>query len=111
MNLDEFIKLSLNQIIKGVDEANRESKGKVAPDIGLGDTDPKILRTMHDAHGVFLVEFDVAITATDKSNVTAGGGAAIYVFTAKAETDTAAELGSIHRIKFSVPITYQALNA
>jgi len=112
VNLDEFIKLSLSQIIKGVAEASHNSTGKIAPAIGLGDVDPKILRTdaTHGAHGVFLVEFDVAVTAVDKSAVAAGGGAAIYVLTAKAETHTAAELSSVHRIKFSVPISYQASN-
>ena|ERR1700676_2016079 len=110
MNLDEFIKLTLSQIIKGVDGASLESRGKIAPEIGMGDADPKILRTdaTHGHHGVFLVEFDVAVTATDRSNIAGGGGAAIYVLTVKAETSTTAELGSIHRIKFSVPITYQA---
>jgi len=113
MNLDEFIKLTLSQIIKGVEEASSQSKGKVAPKIGIGDVDPKILRTdaTHGHHGVFLVEFDVALTASDKSEVGGSGGARVYVLTIQGEKSKTSESSSVHRIKFSVPISYQSSNA
>jgi len=106
MNLDEFIKLTLSQIVNGVDDASRESKGKIAPEIGMGDEDPKILRTMDDNRGVFLIEFDIALVASDKSE---GGGSAevsVYVVTAKGEKSKTTESSSIHRVKFSVPVSY-----
>jgi len=80
MNLDEFVKLALNQIIKGVSEANKSDR-RIAPPIGMGDDDPKILRAdaSYGHHGIFLVDFDVAVTVADKSTIAGGGGAAIYV--------------------------------
>jgi hypothetical protein len=45
MDLDEFIKLTLRQIIKGVEEVRAESQGRVAPRIGKRYDDSKILRT------------------------------------------------------------------
>ena len=113
INLDEFIKLTLSQIIKGVEEASAQSKGKVAPKIGEGEDDPKILRTdaTHGAHGVFLVEFDVALMASDKSEGSGSAGVRVYVVTAKGEKSKTTESSSVHRIKFSVPISYQSPNA
>src|SRR5712692_2374762 len=102
MNLDEFVKFTLSQIIKGVDGASRESKGKIAPGIGLGEDDPKILRTMDDNRGVFLIEFDVALMASDQSEGAASAGVSVYVVTAKGEKSKTTESGSIHRVKFSV---------
>jgi hypothetical protein len=110
MDLDEFIKLTLSQIIKGVEEASVISKGRVAPKIGMGDDDPKILRTdpTHGHHGVFLVDFDVELMASDKSETGGGAGARIYVATLEGKKSKTTESGLVHRIKFSVPISYQA---
>ena len=113
MNLDEFVKLTLSQIVKGVDEASSSSKGRIAPEIGMGDDAPKILRTdaSHGFHGVFLVEFDVALAAADKSEVGGSGGAKVYVISVQGETHKTAESSSVHRVKFSVPISYQPSSA
>jgi hypothetical protein len=110
MNLDEFIELTLSQIINGVEKASARAKGKIAPKIGEGEDDPKILRTdaTHGAHGVFLVEFDVALIASDKSERSGSAGVRIYVVTAKGERNKMTESSSVHRIKFSVPISYQS---
>jgi hypothetical protein len=112
MDLGEFIKLTLSQIIDGVKQAATKSNGKIAPPIGAGDDAPKMLRTdaPHGWHGVFLVEYDVALTASDKSAVSGGGKANVYVATVGAEAGKATESGSTHRVKFSVPISYQAAN-
>jgi hypothetical protein len=113
VNLDDFIKLTLSQIIKGVEEAGAQSKGKVAPEIGMGEDDPKILRTSptHGHHGVFLVEFDVALTASDKSERSGSAGMKVYVVTAEGGKTKIIESSSAHRIKFSVPISYQLPDA
>ena len=42
MDLDEFIKLTLRQVIKGVEEVRAESQGRVAPRIGKRYDDSKI---------------------------------------------------------------------
>jgi len=113
VDLDEFIKLILSQIIKGVEEASAKSKDKVAPKIGEGDDDLKILRTdaTHGSHGVFLVDFDVALMASDKSKTGGSAGARVYVATLEGKKSKTTEASSVHRVKFSVPISYQASNA
>jgi hypothetical protein len=110
MDLDEFIKLTLSQIIKGVDEARAELQGRVAPKIGKGYDDPKILRTdaTHGDHGVFVAEFDVALMTSDNSETVGSAGARVYVATLDGKKNKATQSSSVHRIKFSVPISYQA---
>ena len=79
MDLDEFIKLTLRQIIKGVEEVRSESQGRVAPRIGKRYDDSKILRIdeTHGEHGVFVAEFDVALMASDSSETVGSAGARI----------------------------------
>jgi hypothetical protein len=83
MDLDEFIKLTLRQILKGVEEARAESQGRVAPKIGKSYDYPKILRSdaTHGDHGVFVAEFDVALMASDNSETVGSAGARVYVAT------------------------------
>jgi hypothetical protein len=109
MELDKFIKLTLSQIIKGVEEARAESQGMVAPKIGKGYDDPKILRSdaTHGGHGVLLAEFDVALLASDNSETIGSAGAKVYVATLD-DKKKEIQSSSVHRLKFSVPISYHA---
>jgi hypothetical protein len=109
MDLDEFIKLTLRQIIKGIEEARAESQGMVAPKIGKAYEDQKILRSdaTHGEHGVFLAEFDVALMASDNSETLGSAGASVYVATLDGKKK-ATQSSSVHRLKFSVPISYHA---
>jgi hypothetical protein len=109
MELDKFIKLTLSQIIKGVEDARAESQGMVAPKIGKTYEDQKILRSdaTHGEHGLFLAEFDVALMASDNSETVGSAGARVYVATLDGKKK-ATQSSSVHRIKFSVPISYQA---
>jgi hypothetical protein len=48
--------------------------GRIAPKIGLREDDTKILRTFHGTDGVFLIEFDVAVTSSESTEKGAAGG-------------------------------------
>jgi len=54
----------------------------------------------------FIVEFDVAVTISKKTDVDAKGGIAVHVFEAGAKRTSSAEHSSVSRIKFGVPVTY-----
>lgn len=102
MDLQEFVTKTLSQISLGVANAKTHDD-RIAPKIGLGGDNPKVLRTFHGADGVFLVEFDVAVTT--------GKGAAdtitvLPVGPAKGEAKRSVENSSVSRVKFSVPIGY-----
>jgi hypothetical protein len=68
MDLQEFVAKTLSQISLGVTSAKMNDE-RIAPKIGVGGDNPKVLRTFHGAEGVFLVEFDVAATI-EKAAVT-----------------------------------------
>ena len=106
MNLQQFVTETLRQISLGVAEA-RGADQRIAPPIGLGDDDPKILRTLHDSRGVFLVDFDVAISASESSEKGGGGGITVLsVASVKGEAKRTIENSSVSRVKFSVPLSY-----
>jgi hypothetical protein len=109
MGLDEFIKLTLSQIIKAVEEARAESQGMIAPKLGKGYDDPKIMRSdaTHGGRGVFLAEFDVALMTSDNSEKAGSTGSGFHVATLDGKKK-ATQSSSVHRIKFSVPISYEA---
>ena len=109
MDLDEFIKLTLSQIIKGVEKARAESQGMVAPKVGKGYDGPKMMRSdaTHGEHGVFLAEFDVALMASDNSETVGSAGARVCVATLDGKKK-ATQSSAVHRLKFSVPISYEA---
>jgi hypothetical protein len=106
MKLDQFVRESLEQISKGVADA-KSGNENIAPRLRDGDDDPKIHRAFPGGVAVFLVEFDVAVTVSESSAVSGGGGITVFsVATLKADKDTKSEATTLSRIKFSVPISF-----
>jgi glucan biosynthesis protein len=107
MDLQDFVTATLCQISAGVAIAKNYDRC-VAPRVGIGDSDPKILRTLADADGVFLVDFDVAVTTSDATEN--GAPANITVLSvppAKGNAKRSIENWPGNRVKFSVPISYR----
>lgn len=102
MELREFIAETLTEIQQGVQDAIRrrtgsDFRGAINPVWGI-DTNaigPDCLQK---------VEFDVAVTVTEKS--VGGGKAGIKVFSIElgGELSKGAEQSTVSRIKFSIPI-------
>jgi hypothetical protein len=102
MDLQEFVATTLSQISLGVTNAKNHDD-RIAPKIGVGEDNPKVLRTSHGAEGVFLVEFDVAVTV---EKGTADGSTVLAVASAKGAAKRSTENSAVNRVKFSVPISY-----
>ena len=106
MKLQEFIAESLQQIQAGVSAARKHSEG-VSPKIGFDQDSPKAFRT-DDGEAVFMVEFDVAVTVTEKAEGgTKGGISVAKILSADAHKATTSEQSSISRLKFSVPVMFR----
>ena len=106
MDLQEFVAKALSELSLGVTNAKTHDD-RIAPKIGLGGDNPKVLRTFHGADSVFLVEFDVAVTTSDATEN--GSAARIMVLSPsspKAKAKGSIENSSVSRIKFNVPIGY-----
>lgn len=105
MELREFITQTLVQIQLGVQDAIQQqiasdANGAINPVFPTSwSTDPT-----PGAEHVQKVEFDVAVTATDKSN--GGGKAGIKVFSVElgGEKLNSAERSIASRVKFAIPV-------
>ena len=109
MELKEFIKTALIDIVEGVSEA-----GTVASKHGaaIGSTELygylKEAKVVTDSKGIPVsqVDFDIALTEGSKSNTK--GGIGVHLGAIKLGSDGAShnENGSHSRIKFSVPVVF-----
>jgi hypothetical protein len=102
MDLQEFVTKTLSQISLGVTSAKTHDE-RIAPKIGVGGENPKVLRTFHGAEGVFLVEFDVAVTIEEAG---VDGSTVLSVASAKGAAKRSTENSAVNRVRFSVPISY-----
>lgn len=111
MNLEDFIAQSLSQIAKGIDKANEELKDSLAIVSPRGVTEVQresrygTLRVAENAYlKVHEINFDVAVTAAEGSEVKGGlgitvGAVSIGGLGKENQTNT-----SVSRIQFSVPM-------
>lgn len=113
MELKEFAAQSLVQIAKGVVEAQKELEeigGKVNPEMRhiLKGAD-----SGYEAHGwakdeggnpVFLVNFDVALTAEEGTNSKGGIGVVAAVLALGSQGTSNASSSAVSRIQFKVPL-------
>ncbi len=117
MDLKHFVTETIVQICEGVHEANEKLKGSggiVNPQHVVGtDDDPKKSkvygyliedgqRSMRKA--VHLVEFDVAVHATEGSEQKVGGGLVVATFGLGAHAKSDLASGSQSRVQFHVPV-------
>ena len=104
MELKEFVTETLIAILEGVNAASkRAEESKLNGVVNPFWTDEAEKGDWKDY--VQPVEFDVAVTATDK--VSGGGKASIKLFTVAevgAEGSKGTERSTVNRIRFSIPI-------
>lgn len=111
MELSEFVKQSLTQIVSGVKASQEEIRsqgGYVNPAIfasSPGNANTTHFGSVGDGQNVLLVDFDVAVTVTDTIEGGAGGKLSVASFfkvEAGGKGSTASEATS--RIQFKVPL-------
>ena len=109
MNIQEFVKTSLVQVISGIAEA-REA---VAPNGALVGSDKaygwtKDAKIITDAHGRIIsqVEFDIALTTADSKDTKGGIGVFLGSVGVGSQGASHGENTSHSRIKFSVPVVF-----
>lgn len=105
MNLEDFIKTALTEIVAGVSAAKIEMQkhgGNTGSIPAFGDT--KGLRTDNSGRQIHLVEFDIALA--DASATDTKGGIGVFLGTVGLGSQGAShgESSSTSRIKFSVPL-------
>lgn len=99
MELDQFITQTLVAITDGVQNAItaiHDKKGLINP--CWGDTKDIGQQLVQD------VNFDIAVTVSDKTNLSASGGIKVVGVMLGADGAKAAESSHISRIQFKIPI-------
>jgi hypothetical protein len=103
--LQEFVSETLIQIVAGV-AAARDKQAGVGVHTLIPDGHTKSLVTS-TGRTAFMVEFDVAVTATDKTQADGKAGiSVVQVFNVGGEHSQTTEHSSVSRVKFTVPIDY-----
>ncbi|TXG94011.1 MAG: hypothetical protein E6R09_18180 [Rhodocyclaceae bacterium] len=106
MNLDEFIKEVLSQIISGVRGAQERDGGAlVVPDGDGGHDYAKHTRVSSSARiKSTIVDFDIALTVEDSTKGTGGGGLKVFGMGANVQGELSSKDTTVSRIQFAVPI-------
>ncbi|HVS08802.1 MAG TPA: hypothetical protein VMS76_02935 [Planctomycetota bacterium] len=101
MDVQDFVKETLLQFIRGVEAAQAEvSKGAVInPRLQVR---ANILAERESHNPVQTVEFDVALTVVEGSERGVGGGLAVMSFKAGGERKSQQSSESVSRVRFSV---------
>ena len=109
ITLEDFVAETLAQIIRGVEKAQEVVTGTgamVSPQMQSLSTKETIGRASggHGPQPVYDVDFDVAVTASEKTTSGGGLGFVIGVISAGARIKSNEGIGHTSRIRFSVPI-------
>ena len=105
MELKEFIKATITQIVEGVVEAQIQIAAHGA------EVNPKKVQfkeagqyNYHNSGKPHYVEFDVGLTSTQKSGSSEGIGVFLGSINLGKKNDDGAEQSAVSRIKFSLPL-------
>src|SRR3970040_1281168 len=109
MHLDEFVKATLVQIVRGVhdaQEAVRDLGGIVNPaTLGASPNAGSYFATVDNMHHVFLVDFDVAVEVSESTGTNAEAGLSVASFAKLGAGGKSANSNSTsNRIAFKVPL-------
>jgi hypothetical protein len=112
MDLADFVRTTLQEILKGVREAQQTPDGKppnaklgiISPWIGGAGAKGKYFMS-NGGYLVHMVEFDVAVTTESGDNVSGGGKISVLGFGVGSEGSVSSRDTTASRIKFEVPIS------
>ncbi len=109
MELKEFIKETLTQIVEGISEAKKANKNsmiEIAPEGVYGDRPLKSNRG-ESSMNTRMVDFEVALKQTEGKANQVGIGVILASIGSKASSSDKNDNETVTRIKFSVPILFK----
>ena len=113
MDLKEFTKETLLQIVQGVNEANSELEQQNAyiPNRTVKTETRVFVDNERYQADVIEVDFDVAVTATESEGTRGGGGIKVaQIIHGGIEASSNSENQSISRVKYKIPLVLEAKN-
>lgn len=118
MDLKDFVKQALTEIVAAVHEARAatldvDGGAKIAPRLSTHAAGASGIEVAQEDGGgrAFLVDFDLSVAATEGNEVKAGAGGKVQIMTIfSTKADASGTINdqrvTTQRIKFSVPIRY-----
>jgi hypothetical protein len=106
MDLKTFVAETLTQIVEGVREAQvrtKDSGAAVSPRI-TQSTRGEERRMIANGHLVHVIDFDVALSATEGTGTKGGVGVVVGAFTLGTTGQSQTQTSASSRIKFTVPL-------
>ena len=106
MNLDEFVKEVLTEIISGIRDAQEVEGGAfIVPSGDGGHEYAKHPRVSSSARiKSTIVDFDIALTVEDSTKGSGGGGLKVFGIGANIQGEASAKDTTVSRIQFAIPI-------
>jgi hypothetical protein len=114
MNLQEFIKTALTDIVAGVGEASLAAKahgGAIGSMALYGFTKENEILTDANDRPVARVEFDIALAEANSKDTKGGIGVYLGAVDLDSQGASHGEVSTHSRIKFSVPIVLSGANS
>ena len=104
MELKDFIKTALTNLVEGVSEAKESLNDNICPSVGHAFLQKTSL--VQDINGRYIetVQFDIAVTTENATNASAKAGIRVMGVGAGVDGMTESSHTSVSRIKFQVPI-------
>ncbi|HLF96453.1 MAG TPA: hypothetical protein VI457_04860 [Methylococcaceae bacterium] len=106
MNLNEFVKEVLTEIVSGIRAAQEVEGGAfIVPGGDGGHEYAKHPRVSSSARiKSTIVDFDIALTVEDSTKGSGGGGLKVFGIGANVQGEAASKDTTVSRIQFAVPI-------
>jgi hypothetical protein len=105
MDLKEFTKETITQIVSAVREANEQINdfgASIPTDYFQGS---KAITSFKDGEkNIIDIEFDVAVSAVESANVGGGAGIKVAAFNIGLGTNSQNENSTLSRVKFTLPL-------
>ena len=111
VSLEEFIKGTLGQILKGVEDTQADSslKGIVCPATTSHSAQKNAFGVTKNLTPVFLIHFDIAVTTAESAEKSAGGGIKMHVVSLGGNVAKNTADSSVSRVVFDVPLAFHTI--
>ena len=106
MELEEFIKTTLVNIKNGIRQANLEFAKQEGKTLGTDYSSVFVMESLNRDKGQGYITFDIAVTVSQESKKTGGGGLKIAIASLGGEVGDIKSQEHISRIKFHI-LPYQ----
>ena len=107
MDLKDFIKSTLTQIVQAVEESNealKESDAEINPTVWSEHGGLRIYKGKDAKTFAEMIEFDVAVTAREEKGNTGGAAVTIAAIGLGTKRTSENENTTVSRIKFKIPV-------